>query len=401
MRLTRVLSTSLTSLFLLSILSSSPALGFIEREYTIREVVDACTNIVFGEIYSVKKNRLQAMVKVNEDVKSKSYLKQIKFNLSTGQYKRGTSPQKLMSLLKPGIPIIVFYREHYGIDSMCYIDNTWFQMRAHRGNANSWWSFTHIDPMMDRTFKGTTKEFQKVVRDILSGKMWVGAPKDAVKVLVLTGNSTSPTWGQTYVHTNSMTYEYQALRNIKKVGKRTLAFESTKKSTLPNLKDADILWIGYEEISSFGQYLLSQKTEKEINNFVQNGGIVVVSGQDSTLQKPCGVGWLQGDLTGVESPPEREFVVTSKDKTIFSTPNKIYSGRIYIDDAWTGWDDSDEIFATTQERNELVIGARRHGKGVYIITSLRNDSQYTVSLNKPLIENIIHYATKQIKQNSR
>ena len=77
------------------------------------------------------------------------------------------------------MPIIVFYREHYGIDSMCFIDDTWFQMRAHRGRygAGGWWSFTHIDPMMSRTFEGKTKTFQKIVRDMLAGKMWVAAPK--------------------------------------------------------------------------------------------------------------------------------------------------------------------------------------------------------------------------------
>ncbi len=370
MRFTRVLTTLIISLFLIGFLASSPALGFIEREYTIREVLDACTNIVFGEVKSIDTRRLQAIITVKEEVKGKSHLKQIKMNFATGQYKKNTSPQKMVKLLKKGMPIIVFYREHYSIDSMCFIDDTWFQMRLYQGRrrsfdrpGSSWWSFTHIDPMMNRTFKGPTKAFQKVVRDMLDGKMWVTATKDALKILVLTGNSTAPTWGQTQVHTNTMTYEYQALRNIKKVGKRPTAFESTKMRTLPNLQEANILWIGYEEISSFSRYLLSQKTEKEIKDFVKNGGIVVVSGQDSTMQKPCGVGWLQGKLTGVESPPDRFFEVANKETTLFTTPNKIQSGKIYTDDAWVGWDENDEIFATTPERNELVVGARRYGKG--------------------------------------
>ncbi len=405
MRFTRVLTTSIISLFLIGFLASSPALGFIEREYTIREVLDACTNIVFGEVKSVDTRRLQAIITVKEDVKGKSNLKEIKMNFQTGQYKRNTSPRKMAGLLKQGMPIIVFYRDHYGIDSMCFIDDTWFQMRAYRGrnrssgrSGSSWWSFTHIDPMMKRTFDGKTKAFQKVVRDMLDGKMWVTATKDALKILVLTGNSTSPTWGQTHVHTNTMTYEYQALRNIKKVGKRPTALESTKMRMLPNLQEAHILWIGYEEISSFGRYLLPKKTESAIKNFVKKGGIVIVSGQDSTMQSPCGVGWLQGNLTGVESPPDRFFEVANKKVSLFTTPNIIQSGKIYTDDAWVGWEKSDEIFATTPERNELVIGARQYGKGLYIITSLRNDNQYTVSMNKGFMENIIHYAAKQIEQ---
>ncbi len=398
MRFTHNLIALLLGFCLIGLLFTPAAPAFIEREYTIREVLDACTNIVFGEVKSVDKGRLRGVVTVQKDVKGKSELKEIKMNFATGHYKRGTSPEKMVRLLKPGMPIIVFYREHYGIDSMCFIDNTWFQMRAYRGGyGGSWWTFTHIDPMMSRTFDGKTKAFQKIVLDMLAGKMWVAAPKDAVKVLVLTGNSTHPTWSQTPVYTNTATYEYQAVRSVKEVGKRTVAHEPTKEHKLPQLEKADILWIGYEEISSYGHYLLSGEVEKKIKNFVKKGGIVVVTGQDSSAEKPCGVGWLQGKLKGVESPPTQHFAVTEKGKSLFSIPNVIASGKIFVDDAWVDWDRKDEIFATTKDNKELVVGARRYGKGLYIITSLRNDSQYTTSMNKALMENIMHYAVSQLK----
>ena len=381
------------------LLFTSPASAFIEREYTIREVLNACTNIVFGEVKSVDRSRLRGVITVEEDVKGKSGLKEIKMNFATGHYKRGTSPQKLAKLLKPGMPIIVFYRDHYGIDSMCFVDDTWFQMRAHRGRygGSSWWSFTHIDPMMSRTFDGKTKAFQKIVRDMLAGKMWAAAPKNAVKVLVLTGNSTYPTWSQTPVSANVATYEYQALRSIKEAGKRAIGYELTKKRTLPQLEEADILWIGYEEISSYGRYLLSTEVEEKIKTFVENGGIVIVAGQDSSAEKPCGIGWLQGgNLKGVESPPTQDFVVTEKGSSLFSKPNTIVSGKIFVDDAWVDWGRRDEVFATTKDNKELVIGMRRSGKGLYIITSLRNDGQYTSSVNKAFMENIMHYAVGQL-----
>ncbi len=398
MRFTYNLIALLLGFSLMGLLFTPTTPAFIEREYTIREVLDACTNIVFGEVKSVNKGRLRGVVTVEKDVKGKSELKEIKMNFATGHYKRGTSPEKMVRLLKPGMPIIVFYREHYGIDSMCFIDNTWFQMRAYRGGyGGSWWTFTHIDPMMSRTFDGKTKAFQKIVLDMLAGKMWVAAPKDAIKVLVLTGNSTHPTWSQTPVYTNTATYEYQAVRSVKEVGKRAIAHEPTKEHKLPQLENADILWIGYEEISSYGHYLLSDEVEKKIKNFVKKGGIVVVTGQDSSAEKPCGVGWLQGKLKGVESPPTQHFAVTQKGESIFSIPNMIESGKIFIDDAWVDWDRKDEIFATTQDNKELVVGARRYGKGLYIITSLRNDSQYTTSMNKALMENIMHYAVNQLK----
>ncbi|MCG9129264.1 hypothetical protein JT359_16865 [Candidatus Poribacteria bacterium] len=383
--------------FLLIIFGTTPAFSFIEREYTIREVLDACTNIIFGEIKSVNSRRLQAVVNVRDNVKGESHLNEIKMNFATGQYKEGTSPQKMVKLVKKGMPIIVFYRDHYGIDSMCFIDNTWFQLRAYRGTSGkSWWSFTHIDPMMDRTYKGKTIDFQQVVRDILAGKMWVTAGENAVKILVLSGNSTPPTWSQSHVYTNTMTYEYQALRNIKNVGKRETVFESTKNRKLTFLKDADILWIGYEEISSFGRHLLPKDTENKIKQFVNEGGIVVISGQDSTEKKSCGIGWLNGNLRGVESSPNRNFVLSNEKSTIFSQPHKVESGRIYLDDAWVDWEKTDKVIATTPETNQLVIGIREYGKGLYIITSLCNYKKQDVSLNKYIMENIIYYAVNQL-----
>ena len=400
MRFMSNLTAVLLTFCLIGLLFTPTASAFIEREYTVREVLDACTNIVFGKVKSVDKARLRGVVTVEKDVKGKSDLKEIKMNFATGHYKRGTSPQKLVKLLKPGMPIIVFYREHYGIDSMCFIDDTWFQMRAYRGRygAGGWWTFTHIDPMMSRTFTGKTKAFQKIVRDMLAGKMWVAAPKNAVKVLVLTGNSTNPTWSQTPVYTNVATHEYHTLRSVKEADKRAIAYELTKEHALPNLKDADILWIGYEEISSYGRYLLASKVEKKIKAFVKNGGIVVVAGQDSSAEKPCATGWLQGDkLIGVESPPTQDFVVTEDGHALFSTPNRIVSGKIFADDAWMGWGRRDAVFATTKNNKELIVGARRYRKGLYIITSLRNDSEYTTTVNKPIIENIMHYAISHLK----
>ena len=88
--------------------------------------------------------------------------------------------------------------------------------------------------------------------------------------------------------------------------------------------------------------------------------------------------------------------MTEKGSSLFSTPNKIKSGTIFIDDAWKEWGRRDEILATTPAGNELVVGVRKHGKGLYIITSLRNDSQYTTTMNKALMENLLHYAVGRL-----
>ena len=123
---------------------STHAQGFIEREYTIHEILDACTNIVSGRIKSVDNRRLRGIIEVEEELKGKSHLKELKMNFATGQYRRETTPQKMVKLLKVGMPIIIFYRQTYAIESLGYVNGTWFQTRAHGGThaAMSWWSFT-------------------------------------------------------------------------------------------------------------------------------------------------------------------------------------------------------------------------------------------------------------------
>jgi hypothetical protein len=318
-------------------------------------------------------------------------LNEIKINFSTGHYRAETSPPKMVAFLKVGMPVIIFYRQSYGIESLGYIDNTWFQTRTYGEYSTGWWGFTHIDIYMPRTFNGPTTEFQKMIRAILAGEKWVGTPKNAVKVLTLTGNSTEPMWSQVPVYSNTVGYEYHTIRSFRKFGQRPLAYEATKDQELPGLDQAKILWLGQGEIANHA-YLLNKKAEERIKRFVRNGGIVIVSSQDSDSDRPCETGWLVGNLKGVERPPTQDFKITKLGQKLFSEPNPVQPGQIYIDDAWTDWDKNYEILATANNGKDLVVGTQKYGKGLYIITSMRNDSQGTVAANKALIENILYYA---------
>ena len=75
MRFTYNLIALLLGFCLIGLLFVPAAPAFIEREYTIREILDACTNIVFGEVKSVDQKRLRGVVTVKKDVKGKSGLK--------------------------------------------------------------------------------------------------------------------------------------------------------------------------------------------------------------------------------------------------------------------------------------------------------------------------------------
>ena len=401
-------------LFILSVvfvvlLFSLDGQGFIYREFTIQEIIDGSTNIVFGKIKSIDTKKLNAIIEVEEDLKGQK-LDQIKLNIATGWYVRGSSPHKMIRLLKVGMPLIVFYQQTHTVEGLGYFDGTWYRNRT--GNPHGWWIFTHLCPYMARTFDGTTMEFREVIRAILAGERWVGAPEDALKVLTLTGNTEAmPSDSPVPVPTNTVSYEYNAIRSVRKVGNRAMVYESTQDSTLPNLDEVDILWFGHREIAYRG-YLLSEATEKKIKGFVENGGIVIVSGQDADREEPFETGWLAGGLNGVERKPTQDFAITEQGQRLFAEPNEIpepgrtqhrdlygetQDGGLYIDDTWTDWDDNFQVLATSNGGTDLVVGVREHGKGLYIITSLRNDNRYTVEKNKKLIENILHYAANQVQ----
>ena len=284
---------SILSVVFISSLFFSDAQGFIYREFTIHEIIDGSTNIVFGKIKSIDTKRLNAIIEVEEDVKGQK-LDQIKLNIATGWYVRGSSPHKMIRLLKVGMPLIVFYQQTHTVEGLGYFDGTWYRNRT--GNPHGWWIFTHLCPYMERTFDGTTMEFREVIRAILAGERWVGAPEDALKILTLTGNTEAmPSDSPVPVPTNTVSYEYNAIRAVRKVGNKAMAYESTQDSALPDLDGVNILWLGHREIAYRG-YLLNEATEKKIKGFVENGGIVIVSGQDADRDgsRLKSDGWREG-----------------------------------------------------------------------------------------------------------
>ena len=365
--------------------------AFIERHYRLEEVLKACTNIVFGTVTSVNRKRMTTSVKVEENIKGKSDFQEIKMNLGFGQ---GNFPQKMIKQFKVGLPIIIFYaKEGERIDSLGHVNGTWFQTHAHNQSNKSrvWWNFTHIEIYMHRTYKGSTPAFQKLLRDILAGKTrptklkiseiqtLAKAPSGAVRVLALAGNR--------------FDVEFPTLSDVDRVGEHRVVYQKTKDRNLPNLEYAHLLWIGQGEISE-SKYLLTTEQEDKIKAFVQRGGVVIVSGQDSDDGRPCGTGWIPEPMEGVERWGRNDFQPTRAAGRLFSEPNTITSGEVFIEDTWTGWSDKYTILATTNGGKEIAVAMLKHGEGMYLVTSFQNETSANVFVNRPIMENLVHFAVK-------
>lgn len=397
MRTRLLLLSSILLLSLQFLFTPSQAQAFIARHYTLQEVLAESSNILFGTVTSVNQKRMTAKVKVEENLKGESKFEEIKINLSTGQ---GNFPQKMMEKFKDGKPIIIFYkREGQRIPSLGHVDGTWFQTFAQDRSDKSrvWWNFTHIEIYMHRTYKGSTPDFQQLVRDTLAGRAkpanaktskvesLAEAPAGAMRMLVLSGNRYN--------------VEFRTLSAFSPVAEHQTVYQRTRDHNLPTLDHADILWLGQGEICE-DKYRLTNEHENRIKAFVKDGGVVIVSGQDSDDDRPCSTGWIPEPMKGVERLGRSDFEPTRAAGTLFSEPNEIEFGDVFLDDTWTNWSDKYTILATTNDGKEIAFATLKYGKGLYLITGLQNETSANVFINYQIIENLIHFAVEWLNDKS-
>lgn len=361
------------SIFMFSQLNAD---AYISIPYTIAEIVSESTNVVFGTITEVNTNRKTADIKVEQNLKGKSEFDVIKIRFDI--YKGEADHRKeIAGFLKVGEPIVVCYEQKGGrINSIAHTRGKWFQLMVTKDlKQDRWgrWGFTHFEVKLNQfkvSKRDSTPEFQKELRAMLG--------ENAVRLLLL----------------NTETYqaEIPIISGINKVKDHWIAYDHTEDRNLPGLSKTDILWLGCRSIGRDGRYRLNGNQEKRIKEFVKRGGVVIVSGQDSDPNRPCGSGWLPEPLKGVESDHRNDFEPTSKAGNLFKAPHRIRSGQLSLDDSWNGWNDKYEVLATTNSGKQIVVAKLRYGKGMYLVTSLHNNRKEQVNQNRGMIENLMHFA---------
>ena len=372
---------------------SHTSFGFIERHYTLQEVIDSSTNIVFGTVESVDKKMLRAVVKVEEDVMGRSGLKKIRINLAVGQRRPESTPESMIRYFRVKEPVVFFYDKHSGqLNSLGHVGGKWFQCKTYVSEGkdwqNHWWNFTHIEIHMHRTFKGWTDDLQKQVKEILQHTRPILASEPAPEF-----DKASENYIKVLVFSNrKYPAELRTLRKISKIGKYQFAYQSTYDQNLPGLERVNILWLGYRALGE-DKYLLNHRSENRIKEFVKNGGVLIVSGQDS---ESIPTGWFAGRLKGVEEETQMGIHPSRNAGDIFKKPNKVVTRNIYTEDSWNGWRKPFELLATTDDRRNVAVGMLKYGKGLYLITSLHHETYFQASSNGRLMENFIYFAAKHL-----
>jgi hypothetical protein len=143
--------------------------AFIRREYTLEEVVHACSNVMFGKVASIDQKKMCFVVDEIENVKGKNQFKEVKVSFAIGQ---GDSIQKLIDRLHDDVPVVIFYipQGTRRLEALGYISDIWIRLFAIDNTRDFEWHFTHIEKYMNRTFDADCLELQSSVRDILGIK---------------------------------------------------------------------------------------------------------------------------------------------------------------------------------------------------------------------------------------
>lgn len=384
----KLIWVAFTVIFVAFVSNVQIAGAFIERKMALQEVLSQSTNIVYGKVEKVDAKRQRFIMTVDQDVKGTSGLEKIKINVAVGQ-RRGsmTTPEKFMKSVKVGAPAIMFYK-HNGnaVDALGHTGGTWFQCRSATAKKapDLWWTFTHIEIRMHRTFKGETIAFQDLLLRTL--KPFEYAKPGDIRVLAFTKSRARN--------------EFNRLSAFHKIAKRNVVYKSTQDVKLKELDIADVLWIGYRSMSQLhtGKYVFDGETDERIKAFVKNGGVVIISGQDSDPNRSCGTGLLAKPIKGVEGKVGNGIRLV-KDNNLFTTPERVATDQIRVDDAWAEADASYSVLALTKDEN-IALAQLKHGKGVYIITAMQNGRPEHLKSNAKLMGNLMNFAVKSVQSQS-
>ena len=272
------------------------------------------------------------------------------------------------------------------------------EQRTRRWKSIQNQTLRRVDAMLDGKFwkpeNGTSKSNMR-------SEVQIAMP---LKLMALTGNTS--------------TVEYPILERFEYIQGHHIIHNEVRNLRTDRLTKTDILWIGNGEIYKSG-YRLNIDTEHRIKNFVSQGGIAIVSGQDikTSSKQRRGTGWIPEPLTGIECAETHELFPTSQGKRshIFQSPNPLNGNHdtdfaakdqplIRLDDMWL---DPLGKWTSLAKTNTAAAGLPSNGlenaspllllpfqKGLYVVTSLKNETEEDAQINNKIMENLLHFSVK-------
>ena len=159
------------------LLLGRPAAAVVTRLTPLQAVLTGQKLIFMAKVEAVDPQKPSLVLNVTEPLKGKPRFTRMPVNLTgdrEGQKEK--HPALLLKRVATGLTLIVFANPEAGgkrYNAFGYTNGTWFQVIGHVDKDNPaviHWAFTHCEPYLRRTYKGTTDELRQVIRDGLDGK---------------------------------------------------------------------------------------------------------------------------------------------------------------------------------------------------------------------------------------
>ncbi len=148
-------------LLALALLLASPALAYIEAPHSLGKIMTDSTNILLVRVESVDKEKNLIVYRKVKDIKGTHPGEVIKHNIGRGGF-HPREWQAIMAWAEVGQPALFFHNG--GAGEMC-IQNYWYQIYA-----GEWWSMSHGEPFLLRSFAGKPEKLAAAVAAILAGQ---------------------------------------------------------------------------------------------------------------------------------------------------------------------------------------------------------------------------------------
>ncbi len=152
--------------------ASTPAQALITSLTPLRDVLKEATFICTAHVESVDADRPALVLVVDDDLKGKSPLRKLPVLLKgDAEARKGNHVSLILKRVAPKLPLILFILQRdKKYTAFAYSNGTWFQIIGAEADGMVRWSFTHGEPYLRKTFKGSTAELKQIVVESLAGK---------------------------------------------------------------------------------------------------------------------------------------------------------------------------------------------------------------------------------------
>ena len=156
------------------LLATAPAWAVITALTPLNGVLNENPVICTAVVESVDPDKPGMVLAVDEALKGKPAFKKLAVNL-TGDHDSQEKKETplLLKRVAPKLPLLLFINQNEkNVIAFAYSNGTWFQMAGEKADDGDVLRlpFTHLEPYLRRTYKGTTADLKEVVVDGLSGK---------------------------------------------------------------------------------------------------------------------------------------------------------------------------------------------------------------------------------------